>query len=235
MPSKLDTVAEVRQRLLRKGFARSYANRTATELREHWEDLLEEGARQGLTREEAIGHADQRLGKPQALAEEIAERMKDSSWLARNPTAGFAGLSLMATIVWWSVLLLAAGTATGLLRWDPSSTGGPRPNMTAASMWIDWIRAGSFLVIPFLCCLIAQRYYCGWQAALWGCLIAAIHGATHVFNAEGDPGSGTVYWGYSLSLAGPRQWLPILAPLAVFVIWTLWNRRDEGGSGPRFC
>lgn len=229
----LDTVAEVRRRLLRKGFARSYANRTAAELREHWEDLVDEAIRQGLNRQEAAAQANERLGESAALAEELSASMQSSSWFGRFPTLGFAWLVLTTTIVWWAVLLFALFAASGAISWNLQIQRDSKPNLDLVFAGIEWIRLGSYLAGPLVCCLVAQRYLCGWPGALWGCLIASIHGAAHYFNAKGESGSGIIEWGYSFSPAGPPL-LPIFLPLAVFAAWTIWNRRDECNPGPIF-
>src|SRR5688572_24957535 len=85
---------EVRRRLLREGFSRTYANRTARELQEHWEEIVEERVADGVSEGEAIEEASRRLGSAETIAEELCLRMRDSSWLGRNPTFGFLMVAL---------------------------------------------------------------------------------------------------------------------------------------------
>src|SRR5688500_16492626 len=91
----------IRRRLLNEGFARAYADRTARELREHWEDLVEESIRQGLTRSEAEAQANLQLGVARQIGDQLATRLRETSWLGRYPTAAFAGLAVVATVIWW--------------------------------------------------------------------------------------------------------------------------------------
>src|SRR5688572_1038127 len=94
---------EVRRGLLRAGFGRDYADRTARELREHWEDLVEESIRQGLSRSEAEAQATSQLGGAQELSAQLTTRLPRTSWLGRNPTIGFTALALFTTYLWWFI------------------------------------------------------------------------------------------------------------------------------------
>lgn len=222
---KPDIVADVRRRLLRKGFARHYANRTARELEDHWVDLVEEALRQGLTRPEAEAQANAHIGNAQSLAEDFAARMRRTSWLGRHPIAGFSLVALFATFVWWAVLLFAAGSATGLFTWAGNKTAAAIRLELMVSC-VNWIRITSYVAIPCLICFVAHRYHCGWKPALWGCLIVAIHNAMHVFTVSNPSAERSMAWGYSFSFQGPDL-LPVLVPLAVFIASTLWNARPE--------
>jgi hypothetical protein len=222
---KPDIVADVRRRLLRKGFARPYANRAARELEDHWVDLVEENLRQGLTRPEAEAQANAHIGDPRELAEDFSERMRRTSWLGRHPSVAFTLLAIFATFLWWALLLFAAASATGLFHWNPVRTA-RAPRLDAMLALVQWIRGGSYVAIPALICYVAHRYHCGWKAALWGCLMVAVHNAMHTFAITGPPGQGSIAWGYSFSFGGPEV-APILAPIAVFILSTLWNSRPE--------
>src|SRR5689334_12282895 len=109
--------AEVRRRLLNEGFGRTYASRAARELCEHWEDLVDESIRQRLSRAEGEKHANLHLRSSQQVGDQLAARLRETSWLGRNPTVGFAALALFTTYLWWFVLMMAAGAATGLWTW----------------------------------------------------------------------------------------------------------------------
>src|SRR3954465_7707971 len=97
---KPDVVADVRRRLLRKGFARRYADRAARELEDHWVDLVEEGLRQSLSRPEAEAQANAHIGDAPSLAEDFAARMRRTSWLGRHPAVGFTLVAIFATFLW---------------------------------------------------------------------------------------------------------------------------------------
>jgi len=224
-PSIADTV---RKRLLREGFSRGYANRAARELTEHWHDLVDESLRQGHSIAEAEAYATSQLGATEPLGQEFATRLRNSSWLGRNPTAGFTILAIVTTYIWWAILVLAASSVSGLYDWDSKNPKGPLPNFELFRASVDWIRSISYVGIPFLICFIAQRYRCGWKPALWGCLMVAIHNAMHFFTMDGPnpAGGGSVAWGYSFNMRGPDL-LPIITPIGIFLIFLLWRLRPE--------
>jgi hypothetical protein len=230
---KLSSAIELRKRLLRAGFTRAHANRAALELQEHWEDMVEEGLRAGLNKDEAEREASTRVGSPEALTHEFVARLENSSWLGRYPTFGFAMLALTLTILWWVTIGSAAAQYCGLFAHGIKT---PEQSETLAFCF-DWMRALSFIVLPWLCCHIGDRYFCGWRASLWACLVLAIHNAAHFFEITGAGEHGTVTLGYTFTTAGPPL-LPIIAPLAVFALHRAWMLRDQfdsEDSGPTFC
>src|SRR3954467_10455754 len=93
--------AEIRSRLLRAGFSRVYANRSARELQEHWDEIVDECLRNGLSESAAQNEAATRFGSADALAKEFTARMERSSCLRRHPVLGFSVLALALTILWW--------------------------------------------------------------------------------------------------------------------------------------
>ena len=231
--------SEVRRRLLRHGFSRSYANRARQELQEHSEELIEEGLRNGLSEIDAEREALARLGSIDELTKEFCARMQNSSWLGRHPSLGFGLLALTLTILWWVGFGSLGAEICGLFSTDdPKVVATISPRLQELDMWFDWIRATSYLVVPGLCCYVAERYHCGWRAALWACLIVAIHNAMHFLRITNGGAHGTVAWGYSFDFASMPSVLAIVAPLAVFGIFRAWNLRDEKesrDSGPKFC
>jgi hypothetical protein len=221
---KPEVIDEVRRRLVRSGFSRRYAQRTADELYDHWSDLVEEAIRQGHAQSEAEVEANQRIGEAAALAEDLAARLKKSSWLGRNPTFAFGALALFTTILWWVVFGLATASWTGLLMWNPKIPGSVPPQMDVVTMGFDWVRLTSYVGLPLIICHLAQRYCCGWKPALWGCLVLVAHNAAHAFKFTASSTEATVAWGYRFSLNGPDL-TAALVPLAIFVLHTAWNLR----------
>jgi hypothetical protein len=208
----------------------------ARELQEHWTESFSEGLRTGLSETDAAAEASKRLGSAEDLAEEFSTRMQRSTWLARNPTLGFSALGLVLTILWWICLGAVAAEINGLFEWDRKVPGSIQPNIDRFSAFVDWIRTASYVVVPWLCCHIAERFHAGWRAALWACLIVAIHNGAHFLNVSGGPGDGHIEWGYHLSMAGPAL-LPIFAPLIVFAIWRLCDFREQKPhhDSPKLC
>src|SRR3954470_12660904 len=170
---KISMPKEVRKRLLRAGFARSYANRTAQELQEHWKEIVEEALTAGASREEAKAEAAARLGSPESLANELIERMQQSSWLGRNPTFGFGMIAIMLTLLWWILLGSLAANFCGLFASDPKTATDVPIKLEALDFFFGWIRSASYITLPWLCCHISERYCCGWRPALWACLVLA--------------------------------------------------------------
>ena len=210
--------------LLRQGFGRRYAARAAAELEEHRLDLVEEGLRQGLVQSEAESRANAEVGDANCLVREFTVRLRQSTWLGRHPIAGFAAIGILGTLLWWAVLLLMAGTACGLVTW-----GQPKPatlSLDRFSTCADWIRSGSYVLVPWMICLIGRRYHCGWKAALWGCAIVGVHNALNFFVVSGPVGSGSMSWGYTFNFGNGLAWLPMLSPIAVFAIDFAWNIRS---------
>ncbi len=220
---KTEVGASVRRGLLKQGFGRTYVNRVARELEEHWVDLVNEGLRQGLAQSEAETHATNCLGTAEPLIEEFTARMQRSSWLGRHPAPGFALLALIATIVWWALLIVSIGSAAGMFTWVPFRISGK-----AVSASFECIRWASYFALPWFLCSIARRFHCGWKAALRGCLVLSVHNAMHRFNfSGGEPGHGAISWGYSFNFGNTPAWLPVFLPLGVFLIDLLWNSRPE--------
>ena len=227
--------AEIRRHLLRHGFSRTYANRAARELQEHWDEIIDECLRNGFSESDAQKQAAIRLGSADVLAKEFAARMQRSSWLGRHPAIGFSVLALAITILWWVSFGSVAANICGLFA---ASEQNP-PRLDLLKMSFDWIRTTSYLFVPWLCCYIAERYFCGWRPALWGCLVVATHNAMHFMHVTSTtPGHGNVAWGYGFNLANIPSILAIIAPLAVFAIYRALSLRGEKqteDSNPTFC
>ena len=227
--------AEIRRHLLRAGFSWRYANRAARELQEHWDEIINECLRNGFSESDAQNEAATRLGSPDDLAKEFTARMQRSSWLGQHPVIGFSVLALVLTILWWVSFGSLAASACGVFA--ASEQNPPRFELLKSSF--DWIRATSFLCVPWLCCYVAERYFCGWRPALWSCLVVAIHNAMHFMRvASTTPGHGNVAWGYGFNFANMPSILAIIAPLAVFAIYRAYSlcaEKQNEDSNPQFC
>jgi len=232
---KRSIALEIRRHLLRAGFSRRYANRSARELQEHWNEIIDECLRNGFSDSEAKNEAAIRLGSADVLAKEFAARMQRSSWLGRHPVIGFSVLALALTILWWISFGSVAANICGLFAANEQNP--PRLDLLKASF--DWIRATSYLFVPWLCCYVAERYFCGWRSALWGCLVVAMHNAMHFMRvASTTPGHGNVAWGYGFNFANMPSILATIAPLAIFAIYRAYSLRAENqteDSNPKFC
>ena len=112
---------ELRERLLRAGFAPRHVRRYLTELTDHLADLRAEQERAGRSRADAESAALIRLGGMDDLAKAMIERRQFQSWCVRAPWAmfGLAPLFLLAgayfvacSILWsgWKFFLPGANT-----------------------------------------------------------------------------------------------------------------------------
>ena len=233
---KPSPAAEIRTRLLRAGFSRNHATRTARELQEHFDELVDEGLRLGLTEPDARREATLRLGSPETLATQFTMRLRQSTFLGRHPSFSFGALAITLTAFWWIAFGSLVSQALGLFTFDPKIHGNVEPRLQTLDLCFDWIRATSYLAVPWLCCFIAQRYFAGWRAALWACLIVAIHNASHFLTVSTTPGHGTVAWGYSLSASKMPPILAIIAPIAVFLLYRAWSLRKQNDTDDlTFC
>jgi hypothetical protein len=112
---------ELRERLLRAGFAPRHVRRYLTELTDHLADLRAEEERAGRSRADAESAALIRLGGMDDLAKAMIEQRQFQSWCVRAPWAmfGLAPLFLLAgayfvacSILWsgWKFFLPGANT-----------------------------------------------------------------------------------------------------------------------------
>ena len=117
------------ERLIDAGIAPRHVRRTVSEMRDHYEDLVEAGLEQGLQRGAAHERALQELGRVDDLVHEIAAHPELKGWASRYPrtaivvypiaclaalpavpvTVGVANASLVAR---WGASLIAAGLVT---------------------------------------------------------------------------------------------------------------------------
>ena len=122
------------QRLLENGIAARHAHRTVNELRDHYDDLVDEAVDEGASSREARVLAMGQLGSMDDFVAAMQARRELRTWAFRYPYAAlvvyplaclvalpampvFAGLAHRLTIAKWGASLLAAGivTATMLL------------------------------------------------------------------------------------------------------------------------
>jgi hypothetical protein len=98
--------ARLNERLLCGGIAPRHVRRYIAELRDHFDDLVDDGVRGGATRADAQAEAQRRLGSEDELAHVMMERPELRALTKRHPWAVF-GLG--------PVVLLAGGLAAAIL------------------------------------------------------------------------------------------------------------------------
>ena len=117
------------RRLIDAGIGRRHARRAVSEMRDHYEDLVDAALQQGLQPDAAHDCALRQLGQIEDLVNEMAARPELRSWVSRYPrtaivvyplaclaalpavpvTVGVAHASLLAR---WGASLVAAGVVT---------------------------------------------------------------------------------------------------------------------------
>lgn len=120
------------KRLLRKGLAPGHARRTVDELRDHYNDLVDQAVDAGAGSARARSLAAERLGAVDDFVAEMASRRELKTWPYRYPHLAvvvfplgclvmlpaipvFAGIANAATLARWGISLLAAGLVTAAM------------------------------------------------------------------------------------------------------------------------
>lgn len=226
-------IERVEDALSRRGVPARYRRRLLAELRDHAEDLTEEGML--MPTEDNL---NARLGDPEMLAAQAAEEYRRTRWTSRHPLLVFGLLPLPVTLL--ATLLVAIATlvlfelaAYGigwLVAGDVDHL--PRPAVVALAYSAAW----GVRFVPFvLLVVLFSRLYLRSQVSRWwlataavqvlvvaGSLISSIH-----YNSE--PGKSAWMLGFAwmpvphgdgwalpfLNLIGWMQALQIAVPLAV--------------------
>ena len=120
------------QRLLKCGIAPRHAHRAVNEIRDHYDDLVDDAVDNGASSTRARQLAASRLGSMDELVDAMSARRELKIWAFRFPHAAvviyplaclvvlpavpvFAGIANAPVIARWSASLLAAGLFTGAL------------------------------------------------------------------------------------------------------------------------
>src|SRR3954452_7058489 len=97
MPSAL-SIQQLERRLFELGCPPQKLRRKVRELADHHEDLKHAALEEGLSESDAEARADEQLGEPAGLAEQIVCVLRRSSWWGRHPIIGFCLLPLLALL-----------------------------------------------------------------------------------------------------------------------------------------
>lgn len=99
----------LRDRLLDSGVAPRFAARAVAELRDHFEDIEDEAAENGLSSEAAASLATDRLGDIEAIAQQYVGRPEMLCWFYRYPR-----LARVVLPVAYALLLPALPVSAGI-------------------------------------------------------------------------------------------------------------------------
>lgn len=123
---------ELATRLLESGIAPRHAHRTVSELRDHYDDLVDAAVVAGATRRDARSCATRELGEIDDLVSQMNARRELKTWAFRYPRAAIvvyplaclavlpavpvnAGIANASLLARWGASLLAAGLFTAAL------------------------------------------------------------------------------------------------------------------------
>ena len=207
-----DSIEQLRLRLVELGCPASRRQRMVREVAEHREDLLCALIAEGVTPAEAEARAEERLGDPRMLAENLMESVRQSSWCGRHRVFAFGVLPMLAFPLFWATVLclnlsLAYGFGFG---WDKkrlhAAAGNPAifPQLASVAYAADYL---SIALVTVALCLLASRAAVrkGWM--LLGCLICAAYSVflyTYVSPRN-----------YTIGLSTHPQWLRAAIPLLI--------------------
>ncbi len=116
-------------RLLESGIAPKHAHRTVNELRDHYDDLVDEAVDNGASSRDARKQAYSQLGPIDEFVSAMNERRELKTWAFRYPRVAivvyplaclvalpalpvFVGVAHRDTLVRWGMSLLGAGLVT---------------------------------------------------------------------------------------------------------------------------
>jgi hypothetical protein len=105
---------EVGKRLARHGMPAWRIERVTDELTEHWEDLYCGALERGLSSDEALIEADQRIGKPEQLATAAIAGLRRSTWFGRHPLIAICIVPMILPVL---LMVLVALPMLWLDRW----------------------------------------------------------------------------------------------------------------------
>jgi hypothetical protein len=197
---------KLRERLLRAGIAPRHVRRYVGELRDHFDDLVREGAETGLTRNEAEEAARQRIGTEDGLAAVMLTRPELRSVTARFPWVAFGVGPVLMLAVFVATALLVQG---GIMFWSPAL---PPWSIAWAKFSLDalnWLAtyAAPLLIAASISIIgIRQRITPSW--IVLGLAIICIVGGFHEIGVKWSsvPGQPSeLYVGFGLAPPFPEQ------------------------------
>lgn len=222
-------IKRVEDELSRQGVPARYRRRLLAELRDHVEDLTDEGM---LMQTEDVLNA--RLGDPEMLAAKAAEEFRRTRWTSRHPLLVFGLLPLPVTLFVFVTTLVLFGLAAYCIGWLIAGDVGqlPRPVVVALAYSAAWgVRFAPFVLLVVL----FSRLHLRSQVSRWWLATAAVQvlvvagSLVSSVQYSSEPGRSAWILGFAwmpvphgdgwalpfLNLIGWMQALQIAVPLAV--------------------
>jgi len=133
-PETLICFDRLRERLIAGGVARHHVKRTLAELRDHYDDAIDDGLAQGLSSDDAADAAWRRLGHEDSIVATVLARPELRSLPARYPRF----LSAAGPVLLW-VLATVASTFVmiGLMNVLQSLGALPPPRTAIEPLWLQ--------------------------------------------------------------------------------------------------
>jgi hypothetical protein len=221
---------QLRERLLRAGIAPRHVRRYIGELRDHYDDLVEEDVNRGVPRHAAEAEAHVRLGTDETLAAAILQRPELRSLTARFPWAVFGvGPVLLLTVCVVAATLIEGGFLElhlDLVR-TPANPHPVKPDWLKPAL-IAWNWLATYatpLAIAALLAVIGQRQRVGAGWIVTGVLIVCVVGANQELVIHWhEPGPNELSLGYTLSYWGALRAAANLLLAGAF--YWLWQQRN---------
>jgi hypothetical protein len=112
---------EFQEYLRHSGVARRHVNRIAEELRDHYDDLVDDALGDGVDVARANHHACEALGDLRSIALDMSSRPELSSWAFRHPHLAAIAYPLLCAALMPAVPIIAGlAHAPVLARWGAS-------------------------------------------------------------------------------------------------------------------
>jgi hypothetical protein len=210
-------VLRFEQRLAALGCSTQERESRARELADHYEDLKLAGLEEGLSEAAAEARANELLGEPVALAEQLAGALRQSTWWGRHRIIGFCLLPPLGIFA-ASVLSLFAVLACLRLcfsasEWSVLADQGAGFRLLALGVQLANYVATAAISVLF--CWLARRSISGLRWAILACGVCSLQ--SYFGYCRIAPHAVSI--GYSLS----PDWICVLIPL--LVAGTIWARQ----------
>lgn len=221
-----DSIRTFERRLRAAGYPAGQLRRRVRELAEHREDLKQAALEEGLSEADAEARADQRLGEPVVLAEQMVLALRQSFWWGRHR---FVVFGLLPIPMIFSASLLALAAAFGLVRlcvsaddWAVLADGGPGFSLLSRASRFACCLAIALTTVLF--CWLARQSAAGWKWTMLACACCSLQsffGCCRIL-----PHSAFV--GYSST----PNWFCAVIPLWVAAAAGIWHLLQRDAQHP---
>ena len=218
-----DRLLELLRYLMSLGMSPSYAERVASELQDHWKDIVEEARVSGYSEKEAAEFADLRLGDTKEIARSIVVKVRRTRWAGRHPLVAFVVMPI-------PLFFLTTGLCFGGAFWVLSTLSSGDLGRLVSGCWRELIILVSVFakvslgVVAMYICSWSRRCHRSWAYSFAGCAGLALQGLCLSFSLSPPP-DGTFGFAYSTRVFDPQQASVPLLVWGLFWILENWSRR----------